>query len=513
MANPNFPNNPGYNLYVGARYVPLFANPIEWDESKTYEPLTVVTHQGNSYTSKTFVPANTQITDTTYWALTGNYNAQVEQYRQEVKNYASQVNAIIGHSYIPNVKYPPAGYTAAVGDYTTDDTEAFQSLLADFRAIYIPAGLYRITDTLVGDDVVIISDQKTNVTCEVSDKTKPILKIGGRSLIMGGAFRFSESTIQNGCKDGELVCLDCSGVTYPLQRNSIISTVFFGYCGTGIEVGDSFSVLFESVSVDNYINRGISQKNTGNQTTQNVYTNIYIGNGRNGNAKYGFVSEVDTSGLNIINMNIEHTLFTEYPFFVQNCNNLSIMGLHLEGIGLTHDYRGFVGLNAKCTYVDGLTFCYTRNENKGSALISITNFSGMQGGNGASDWGEVTIKNLCAVGIADPNRQMYPNYPDNKRGLNNITDFSFIYSLNSMPQTCFVNVDGYMWLTYSDDAEKYEDFYCIENSPNYYITKKGNILGYGPTENRPTKRLCKYYSKYFDTTENKMMTWTGTEWV
>lgn len=89
MANPNFPNNPGYNLYVGARYVPLFANPIEWDESKTYEPLTIVTHQGNSYTSKTFVPANTDITDTTYWALTGNYNAQVEQYRQEVLNYAN----------------------------------------------------------------------------------------------------------------------------------------------------------------------------------------------------------------------------------------------------------------------------------------------------------------------------------------------------------------------------------------------------------------------------------------
>lgn len=90
MANPNFPNNPGYNLYVGARYVPVFANPIEWDLSKSYEPLTIVTHQGNSYTSKTFVPANTQITNATYWALTGNYDAQVEQYRQEVTNYANQ---------------------------------------------------------------------------------------------------------------------------------------------------------------------------------------------------------------------------------------------------------------------------------------------------------------------------------------------------------------------------------------------------------------------------------------
>lgn len=90
MANPNFPNNPGYNLYVGARYVPVFANPIDWDSTRTYEPLTVVTYQGNSYTSKTFVPTGIAITNTTYWALTGNYNAQVEQYRQEVNEYSSQ---------------------------------------------------------------------------------------------------------------------------------------------------------------------------------------------------------------------------------------------------------------------------------------------------------------------------------------------------------------------------------------------------------------------------------------
>lgn len=94
MPNPNFPNNPGYNLYVGARYVPVFANPIEWNKANTYEPLTVVTYQGNSFTSKTFVPANTDITNTTYWALTGNYNAQVEQYRQEVQNVSDEVTLI-----------------------------------------------------------------------------------------------------------------------------------------------------------------------------------------------------------------------------------------------------------------------------------------------------------------------------------------------------------------------------------------------------------------------------------
>jgi hypothetical protein len=69
--------------YIGARYVPLFADPVDWDKTKTYEPLTIVYHAGNSYTSRQYVPKDIEITDESYWVLTGNYNAQVEQYRKE----------------------------------------------------------------------------------------------------------------------------------------------------------------------------------------------------------------------------------------------------------------------------------------------------------------------------------------------------------------------------------------------------------------------------------------------
>lgn len=71
--------------------MPLFADPIDWDNTKTYEPLTIVYHQGNSYTSRQSVPAGVDITDTTYWALTGNYNAQIEQYRKETASKLSNV--------------------------------------------------------------------------------------------------------------------------------------------------------------------------------------------------------------------------------------------------------------------------------------------------------------------------------------------------------------------------------------------------------------------------------------
>lgn len=85
------PTTPGYT-YTGMRYVPVFADPPEWSSANSYEALEIVIHEGNSYTSKTFVPVGIDISDPRYWALTGNYNAQVEQYRQEVKLYSQTVS-------------------------------------------------------------------------------------------------------------------------------------------------------------------------------------------------------------------------------------------------------------------------------------------------------------------------------------------------------------------------------------------------------------------------------------
>lgn len=83
------------NIYVGARYVPLFATPAEWDNTKEYEPLTIVVYQGNSYTSKTFIPIGVEIDNEEYWALTGNYNAQVEQYRKETQEVKDMYDDVV----------------------------------------------------------------------------------------------------------------------------------------------------------------------------------------------------------------------------------------------------------------------------------------------------------------------------------------------------------------------------------------------------------------------------------
>ena len=88
---PPPPPGCGPSQYVGARYVPKFAEPIDWDTERGYESLTIVTYKGESYTSKCPVPPGIDIKNTRYWALTGAYNAQVEEYKNQVKDLSEQV--------------------------------------------------------------------------------------------------------------------------------------------------------------------------------------------------------------------------------------------------------------------------------------------------------------------------------------------------------------------------------------------------------------------------------------
>lgn len=76
--------------YIGARYVPKFyensSGTSEWTSNTAYEALTIVTRNGNSYTSKIPVPASVGAPENngTYWVSTGLYNAQVQQLQDNI---------------------------------------------------------------------------------------------------------------------------------------------------------------------------------------------------------------------------------------------------------------------------------------------------------------------------------------------------------------------------------------------------------------------------------------------
>ena len=80
---------PQRNVYIGHRYVPLLVG--EWDNSIEYEGLSIVTYKGASYTSKKRTPPGIKIENEEFWVLTGNYNAQIEYYRQDVARVQQEI--------------------------------------------------------------------------------------------------------------------------------------------------------------------------------------------------------------------------------------------------------------------------------------------------------------------------------------------------------------------------------------------------------------------------------------
>lgn len=190
--------------YIGARYVPIFGrkneNTIEWDNSKPYEPLSVVTYQGNSYTSKQYVPSNIEITDETYWAQTGNYNAQIESYRREVRECQDtnqELQKSIGTLNVrTNRSYVIFGDDWALKMYNTfkqifkkSETHIFAENGANFKA-----GLSSQVNAALADETV----KPTNITdiiviCGVNDygKNTSAYNVSGSFMTITNKFPYS----------------------------------------------------------------------------------------------------------------------------------------------------------------------------------------------------------------------------------------------------------------------------------------------------------------------------------
>lgn len=89
------PNN---NLYIGERYICLFADPVEWDSTRAYEHLTIVMHEGEGYTSRYAVPPGIDITNEKYWVKTFprspkilEIEALIESIKTELSQQADEI--------------------------------------------------------------------------------------------------------------------------------------------------------------------------------------------------------------------------------------------------------------------------------------------------------------------------------------------------------------------------------------------------------------------------------------
>ncbi len=222
--------------YIGSRYVPIFADPAEWSSAKEYEPLTIVLHDGNSFTSKQFVPVGIDITNESYWAETGNFNAQVEQYRDEVRSFDARITENASHisdlqgdlnelaDVLPQDSF--AGTTVKgyvdehIGTETQDRITAIQSLRNDVlhvcdvtkygavsgsmdndwqtifnscltagRCIYFPAGVWNIQDAYdIVNPLQIVADAPLNFVSQGSRFNILVAYTSRACLISGVVF-------------------------------------------------------------------------------------------------------------------------------------------------------------------------------------------------------------------------------------------------------------------------------------------------------------------------------------
>lgn len=119
--------------YVGARYVPKIMG--KWNKALQYEALSVVTYMGNSFTSKVPVPANVDITNENYWVNTGNYNAQVEEYRKETESVANDLRDY-KNSFKTFALYFGNSYSRGVGSTNNKGLYALTKDIYDDSRLY-----------------------------------------------------------------------------------------------------------------------------------------------------------------------------------------------------------------------------------------------------------------------------------------------------------------------------------------------------------------------------------------
>ena len=165
------------NIYIGNRYVPIVVG--EWDKNKSYENLSIVTYSGTSYTSTKNVPVGVEISDTDYWVMSANYNAQVEEYRKETEALVNKVDQITNRNIIVIGDSYGKGWDQAGNQYTPYTTFASQYTGVPIKNESESGAGFANTGDEGNTFVGLISKVANAMSKDERDKVTDVMFIGG----------------------------------------------------------------------------------------------------------------------------------------------------------------------------------------------------------------------------------------------------------------------------------------------------------------------------------------------
>lgn len=375
--------------YIGARYVPLILG--EWDNKSSYEPLSVVLYQGNSYTSKKNVPVGVDITNTTYWVQTGNYNQQIEQMYTEWENYKDVVDDTLDgfNDTLKSYAITPDMFNAT-GDGITDDTEALREAIhyshEHGNILFLPPD----KKYLVSDNLNHYNDADYNCKLNIQgcNPTKhgeyTLSKYGG-IIIENGASLFKNKTITgsiknlsiigksrninitvfNKCEAKRLTVYGCniSNVGVVFRDTSLLSTSLFdsnilltAYYFAKNETG-AYSCI-DSMITNNYINGGAELNDNAFSEWVNYNGSLIQGNFIDYyQTIYRPKAITDTYFHDFVSQGNQYQVFRYFYFFDYTNNHILMNSSEFDSIGDVFNWTNVSTLDklqqyTKYTYTD-----------------------------------------------------------------------------------------------------------------------------------------------------------------
>ena len=424
---------------------------------------------------------NNTITD--YTTRLDNFDSQLDRIETNNNENFDRINLKFNNRYSVNVKD-----FGAVGDGIADDTQALLQAFA-YDNIEIPSGTYRVTDTISFENKNVFGSNMTHVTIigDIEDPKKPILAVGGQSVIRDITVAFADSRITGGEGWKERIGIQLFGGfrNLPLQTGGGIYNCQVNNCGTGISDGGAsvFSANFKDLRISKFTFRGFEM--TGSARTGNVYDNIYItnhpytrnnGTGDKQKAWQGFVLSGEESECTITQLNVEHATLYQ-AIIIEDVLGLTVGSIHIEGVELRDAYTGMVQIERTQGKIDNISFYFTRHKN-GTSLIKFGQTKKADAENDFySDNVNFEIGTLVCKGLNRPDRATYgyePNYPVSASTLSGSTQPFYFINRESADDKYFVTLNRYNWITYGygfNDKEKYIEFSCNPHGSITFLKK------------------------------------------